>query len=71
MDVVYIPFCRRARAAYAREVPFDPKEAKKYNDPSESTEEDESKAVDHTSTKRIAKSNRDPHWGGKGSRISL
>lgn len=65
MDVVYTPFCRRARTGYASEVPFDPKEAKNYNNPSESTEEDESRAIDHTSMKRTAISNRDVHWGGK------
>ncbi|KAG0067668.1 hypothetical protein BGZ92_005078 [Podila epicladia] len=52
---------KRARAGYAREVTFEtPKQAKDYNDPSESTEDDESRATEHTS-KRIAIPN-DAHW---------
>ncbi|KAF9327662.1 hypothetical protein BG006_009075 [Podila minutissima] len=52
---------KRARAGYAREVTFEtPKQAKDYNDLSESTEDDESIAIDRTS-KRIAIPN-DAHW---------
>ncbi|KFH62763.1 hypothetical protein MVEG_11289 [Podila verticillata NRRL 6337] len=55
---------KRSRAGYTSEVPFDTKETKNDNGPSESMEEDESRATDHTSMKRIAISNQDVHWGG-------
>lgn len=61
-----ICYCRRARAGYAREVTFEtPKQGKDFNDPSESTEEDDSRTVDRTS-KRIAIPT-EAHWRGKGS----
>ncbi|KAG0015802.1 hypothetical protein BGZ82_001291 [Podila clonocystis] len=54
---------KRARAGYTRDVTFEtPKQAKDY-DPSESTEDDESRAVDRTS-KRIAVPS-DAHWRDK------
>ncbi|KAG0344253.1 hypothetical protein BG005_001931 [Podila minutissima] len=55
---------KRARAGYAREVTSEtPKQAKDYNDPSESTEDDESREIDRIS-KRIAIPN-DAHWRDK------
>ncbi|KAF9312958.1 hypothetical protein BG003_005759 [Podila horticola] len=52
---------KRARAGYAREVTFEtPKQGKDFNDPSESTEEDDSRTVDRTS-KRIAIPT-EAHW---------